>query len=164
MKLKNKKKLKNLLEELLNNYPKNWELKILLADIYRTDKNYSESIDLYSEIIDGVETKNKWSIFYSRGIAFERLDNWKKAEEDLKMAMKLQPNDPYIINYLAYSWLDRNMNIDKALNLLEKAVELEPSDGYILDSLDGLIFYQILLNNQFIFLKKLFLFYLMTLP
>ena len=47
------------------------------------------------------------------------------------MAMKLQPNDCYIINYLAYSWLDRNMNIDEALNLLEKAVELEPSDGYI---------------------------------
>ena len=51
------------------------------------------------------------------------------------MAMKLQPNDPYVINYLAYSWLDRNINIEMALDLLEKAVELEPSDGYILDSL-----------------------------
>ena len=58
-----------------------------------------------------------------------------KAEADLKMAMKLQPNDPYIINYLAYSWLDREMNIETAVNLLEKAVELEPFDGYILDSL-----------------------------
>ena len=133
--IKRKNKIKPLLEELINNHPKNWELKILLADIYRTEKNYDGSINLYSQIIEEVLDENKWSIFYSRVIAYERLNKWEKAEEDLKMAMTLQPNDPYVINYLAYSWLDRKMNIDLALNLLEKAVELEPSDGYILDSL-----------------------------
>ena len=133
--IKKKNKIKPLLEELIKNHPKNWELKILLADIYRTEKNYDGSINLYSQIIEEVLDENKWSIFYSRGIAYERLNKWEKAEEDLKMAMTLQPNDPYVINYLAYSWLDRKMNIDLALNLLEKAVELEPSDGYILDSL-----------------------------
>ena len=133
--IKMKNKIKPLLEELIKNHPKNWELKILLADIYRTEKNYDGSINLYSQIIEDVLDENKWSIFYSRGIAYERLNKWEKAEEDLKMAMTLQPNDPYVINYLAYSWLDRKMNIDLALNLLEKAVELEPSDGYILDSL-----------------------------
>ena len=133
--IKKKNKIKPLLEELIKNHPKNWELKILLADIYRTEKNYNGSINLYSQIIEDVLDENKWSIFYSRGIAYERLNKWEKAEEDLKMAMTLQPNDPYVINYLAYSWLDRKMNIDLALNLLEKAVELEPSDGYILDSL-----------------------------
>ena len=133
--IKKKNKIKPLLEELIKNHPKNWELKILLADIYRTEKNYDGSINLYSQIIEDVLDENKWSIFYSRGIAYERLNKWEKAEEDLKMAMTLQPNDPYVINYLAYSWLDRKMNIDLALNLLEKAVELEPSDGYILDSL-----------------------------
>ena len=133
--IKRKNKIKPLLEELINNHPKNWELKILLADIYRTEQNYDASINLYSQIIEDVFDENKWSIFYSRGIAYERSNKWEKAEEDLKMAMTLQPNDPYVINYLAYSWLDRKMNIDLALNLLEKAVELEPSDGYILDSL-----------------------------
>ena len=133
--IKKKNKIKPLLEELIKNHPKNWELKILLADIYRTEKNYDGSINLYSQIIEDVFDENKWSIFYSRGIAYERSNKWEKAEEDLKMAMTLQPNDPYVINYLAYSWLDRKMNIDLALNLLEKAVELEPSDGYILDSL-----------------------------
>ena len=133
--IKKKNKIKPLLEELIKNHPKNWELKILLADIYRTEKNYDGSINLYSQIIEDVLDENKWSIFYSRGIAYERSNKWEKAEEDLKMAMTLQPNDPYVINYLAYSWLDRKMNIDLALNLLEKAVELEPSDGYILDSL-----------------------------
>ena len=61
------------------------------------------------------------------------------------MAMNLKPNDPYVINYLAYSWLDRNINIEKALNYLIKAVEIEPTDGYILDSL-GWAYY---LSNSF---------------
>ena len=144
-KLKKQNKINLLLEELTKNHPKNWELKILLADIYRIDKKYNESIILYSQIIDSVLDENKWSIFYSRGIAYERSNKWKKAEEDLQMAMNLKPNDPYVINYLAYSWLDRKINIDVALNLLEKAVELEPADGYILDSL-GWAYY---LSNSF---------------
>ena len=144
-KLKKQNKINLLLEELTKNHPKNWELKILLADIYRIDKKYNESIILYSQIIDSVLDENKWSIFYSRGIAYERSNKWKKAEEDLQMAMNLKPNDPYVINYLAYSWLDRKINIDVALNLLEKAVELEPTDGYILDSL-GWAYY---LSNSF---------------
>ena len=144
-KLEKQNKIKPLLEELTKNHPKNWELKILLADIYRIDEKYKESINLYSQIIDDVLDENKWSIFYSRGIAYERSNKWKKAEEDLQMAMNLKPNDPYVINYLAYSWLDRKMNIDVALNLLEKAVELEPTDGYILDSL-GWAYY---LSNSF---------------
>ena len=69
--IKKKNKIKPLLEELINNHPKNWELKILLADIYRTEKNYDGSINLYSQIIEDVLDENKWSIFYSRGIAYE---------------------------------------------------------------------------------------------
>ena len=150
----NQNKIRILLENLSKNHPKNWELKILLADIYRVDKKYNESIDLYSQIIEDVLAENKWSIFYSRGIAYERSNNWKKAEADLKMAMKLQPNDPYIINYLAYSWLDREMNIDMALNLLEKAVELEPTDGYILDSLGWAYYLSNLIEQSIYFLEK----------
>ena len=151
---KDKNKIKVLLEELSKNHPKNWELKILLADIYRTDKNYNKSINLYSKILEEDLTKNKWSIFYSRGIAYERINNWMKAEADLKMAMKLQPNDPYIINYLAYSWLDREMNIETAVNLLEKAVELEPSDGYILDSLGWAYYLSDAVDQSIYFLEK----------
>ena len=122
--------------------------------MYRSDKKYIESINLYSKIIDDVLEENKWSIFYSRGIAYERIDNWKKAEADLKMAMKLQPNDPYVINYLAYSWLDRNINIEMALDLLEKAVELEPSDGYILDSLGWAYYLSNSIEQSIYFLEK----------
>ena len=65
-----------------------------------------------------------------RGIAYERLNDWNNAEKDLSDALEINPNDPYVLNYLAYSWLDRNLNLDKAVNLLKKAVELEPNDGY----------------------------------
>ena len=153
-KSENQKKISALVKQLSVDHPKNWELKILLADMYRSDKKYIESINLYSKIIDDVLAENKWSIFYSRGIAYERIDNWKKAEADLKMAMKLQPNDPYVINYLAYSWLDRNINIEMALDLLEKAVELEPSDGYILDSLGWAYYLSNSIEQSIYFLEK----------
>ena len=153
-KSENQKKISALVKQLSVDHPKNWELKILLADMYRSDKKYIESINLYSKIIDDVLEENKWSIFYSRGIAYERIDNWKKAEADLKMAMKLQPNDPYVINYLAYSWLDRNINIEMALDLLEKAVELEPSDGYILDSLGWAYYLSNSIEQSIYFLEK----------
>ena len=73
--------------------------------------------------------ENKFAILYSRGIAYERSNQWNKAEKDLTDALEINPNDPYVLNYLAYSWLDRNQNLNKAVNLLEKAVELEPNDG-----------------------------------
>ena len=68
--------------------------------------------------------------------------------------MKLKPDDPYVINYLAYSWLDRNKNIEEALDLLEKAVELEPMDGYILDSLGWAYYLSDFIEKSIYFLEK----------
>ena len=135
----------NKLTVLAKNFPENWEIKLLLADKLRAQEKYVESIPLYSDVINSNSINDMWVVFYSRGISYERLNNWKAAEQDLKEAMKLEPNDPYVINYLAYSWLDRNINLDKALDLLKKAVKLEPTDGYIMDSL-GWAYY--LLNSM----------------
>ena len=132
------------LEDFIKEHPERTEMKILFADKYRRLENYKKAVQLYSEIIENDAPKSKWNILYSRGISYERLNQWSKAERDLEEALSLQPEDAYILNYLAYSWLDRKKNIDKALRLLEKAVQIEPSDAYIIDSL-GWAYY---LNNQ----------------
>ena len=136
----NKQSFLEELKKLSQSYPENWEVKLLLADKLRALEKYKESIDLYTSVIENNLIDNKLPVLYSRGIAHERLDNWSEAEKDFKEALSINPNDPYILNYLGYSWLDRNMNLKDALELLEKAVKLEPNDGYIIDSL-GWAFY-----------------------
>ena len=84
------------------------------------------------------------------------MNDWNKAEKDLKKAMRLNPDDPYILNYLAYSWLDRNKNVEKALSLLKKAVEIEPDDAYIIDSLGGHFSYQIKPTSRYFSRKSSF--------
>jgi Flp pilus assembly protein TadD len=77
----------------------------------------------------------RWSLFYSRGIALERSGQWKRAEADLLYALELKPDQPLVLNYLGYSWIDRGENLERGLKMIEKAVELRPEDGYIVDSL-----------------------------
>jgi Flp pilus assembly protein TadD len=76
-----------------------------------------------------------WSVFYSRGIALERSKQWKRAETDFLKALDLEPKQPYVLNYLGYSWVDQGLNLDRAQKMIEQAVELRPNDGYIVDSL-----------------------------
>ena len=82
------------------------------------------------------------------------MNEWNKAEKDLTDALEINPNDPYVLNYLAYSWLDRNLNLDKAVNLLKKAVELEPNDGYIIDSLGWAFYLTGVIDKSIFYLEK----------
>jgi len=148
------KQLLNELKNLSKTFPKNWQITLLLADKLRSQKKFKESIELYSEVIENESVENKFSILYSRGIAYERSNQWKKAEKDLSDALEINPNDPYVLNYLAYSWLDRNLNLDKAVKLLEKAVELEPNDGYIIDSLGWAFYLTGLIDKSIFYLEK----------
>ena len=122
--------LKNLLK-----ISREFEMKRILGDKYRKLKNYEQAIEIYSQVIENDKLEGTSNILYSRGISYEQIKRLEKAEQDFKRSLDLNPNDPYVMNYLAYSWLDRKINIDKALELLKKAVDLEPSDGYIRDSL-----------------------------
>ena len=70
-----------------------------------------------------------------RGIAFERIGAWPKAESDFLRALELEPDQPLVLNYLGYSWVEQMNNLDEARTMIEKAVELRPDDGYIVDSL-----------------------------
>jgi Flp pilus assembly protein TadD len=81
-------------------------------------------------------------MFYFRGIALERLKRWPRAEKDFLQALELEPEQPFVMNYLAYSWVDQNLNLDRATGMLVRAVELRPDDGYIVDSL-GWVYYRL---------------------
>ena len=142
------------LQNLSKTFPKNWQITLLLADKLRSQKKFKESIELYSNVIKNELVENKFAILYSRGIAYERLNEWTKAEKDLTDALEINPNDPYVLNYLAYSWLDRNLNLDKAVNLLKKAVELEPNDGYIIDSLGWAFYLTGVIDKSIFYLEK----------
>ena len=142
------------LQEFIEEHPERIEMKVLFADKYRRLEKYKKAIKLYSDIIENDSPPSKWNILYSRGISYERLDDWSNAEKDLEEALSLQPQDAYIINYLAYSWLDRKKNINKALELLEKAVQIEPTDAYIIDSLGWAYFLANQIEKSVYFLEK----------
>ena len=144
----------NELKDLINFYPKSVKIKLLLADRLRSEKKFIDAIKFYSEILNNEEIKQKWGIFYSRGIAYEQSGQWVKAEKDLLEALELNPSDPYILNYLGYSWLDRKTNLKKALSLLETAVEIEPNDAYIVDSLGWAYFLSGFFDKSIFYLEK----------
>ena len=81
-----------------------------------------------------------WSLYYAQGIALERSKHWDEAEASLLKALDLQPEHPYLLNYLGYSWADMGKNLDKAKAMIERAVELRPNDGYIVDSLGWVLY------------------------
>ncbi|PKR54041.1 tetratricopeptide repeat protein [Thalassospira marina] len=117
---------------------------IQLGDVLRATKQFSSSADAYSEAIDrlgGAETVG-WRLLYRRGIAYEQAGQWPKAEQDFLLALEMEPDQPYVLNYLGYSWVDMGMNFDKAQEMLQRAVELKPDDGFIVDSL-GWVYYKL---------------------
>jgi Flp pilus assembly protein TadD len=79
--------------------------------------------------------RTNWTLVDFRGICFERSKQWPKAEADFKKALELYPDQPQVLNYLGYSWVDQGVNLDEAFKMLRRAVDLRPNDGYIVDSL-----------------------------
>ncbi len=140
--------------KFIKDFPERTEMKVLLADKFRKMEKYDKAIEIYSEILNDKKSSSDWNVLYSRGISYERINRWEKAEIDLKEALKLNPEDAYILNYLAYSWLDRKKNIGQALKLLKKAVKIEPSDAYIIDSLGWAYFLSNKTEESIFFLEK----------
>ena len=127
-----------------------------VANFYKNSKEYEKAIEYYSKIIETLDEtpEIKADLLYRRGGTHERMQNYKKADEDLIHSLKLNPDDAYVLNYLAYSWLERDFKINEAIKMLEKAYALEDEDPYIIDSI-GWAYYLI---NDFIkaerFLKR----------
>ena len=108
-----------------------------LGNIMRSRKRYDEAITYYDRVIDriGAPQKQHWTLFFARGTSYERAKNWPKAETDLQRALKLSPDQPSVLNYLGYSWVDQNKNLKLGMEHIRKAVRLRPDDGHIVDSL-----------------------------
>ena len=113
-----------------------------LANFFKDREYYQESIKYYSSALQYIKQDHFLfsKILDRRGTSYERLGDWDNAEKDLKESLRILPDQPHVLNYLGYSWIDRGINIDKALEMIIRANELKKNDGYITDSL-GWAFY-----------------------
>ncbi|HWB50444.1 MAG TPA: tetratricopeptide repeat protein [Stellaceae bacterium] len=126
------------LKQMAAEAPKTIGADVQLGDILRNKKRFDEAAAAYNEAIERAAAQglpDRWALFYDRGVSYERAGNWKQAEIDLEHALELKPDQPLILNYLGYSWVDKGIKLDQGLKMIEKAVELRPQDGYIVDSL-----------------------------
>jgi tetratricopeptide (TPR) repeat protein len=132
------------LGKLIATHGDDLEAVMALGNILRDRKKYEECADVYGKAIDLIKnpTRPNWMVFYFRGICHERSKQWAKAEADLKKALELYPDQPHVLNYLGYSWIDQHVNLDEGMRLIRKAVDQRPDDGYIVDSL-GWAYYRI---------------------
>ena len=132
------------LNSLLESDPQDMRTYLAIGSIYSQDKDFRKAADTYdkADAILTNPTREDWSIFYQRGIAYERLKEWDKAEPNFLKALDLYPNQPQVLNYLGYSWIDMNIKLEQGLELIKKAVEARPQDGYIVDSL-GWAYYRL---------------------
>ena len=108
-----------------------------MANFYKNFKKYDEAIIYYTQLIEIFDDNSeiKKDLLYRRGGTYERMKEYSKSDKDLQDSLKIDPDDAYVLNYLAYSWLERNFKIEEAIKMLETAYELESDDPYIIDSI-----------------------------
>jgi tetratricopeptide (TPR) repeat protein len=128
---------KALLNKLIITNPADLEAIMALGNILRARKSFDQCANVYGQGIDTIEHAEKahWLIYYFRGICLERSKQWEKAEPDFKKALELYPEQPHVLNYLGYSWVDKGINLEEGTAMIRRAVEQRPDDGYIVDSL-----------------------------
>src|SRR6185295_8423327 len=128
---------KKLLEKLIAGRPNDLEAVTALGNIQRARKQFADCGETYTKAANLVKNPQKanWVLFYFRGICFERSKQWAAAEADFKKSLELFPDQPHVLNYLGYSWIDQGINLDDGMRMIRRAVEQRPDDGYIVDSL-----------------------------
>jgi tetratricopeptide (TPR) repeat protein len=125
------------LQSMVKDRPTDIEALTTLGNVQREQKKWGDSIASYTSAIDASPAgeKSLWGLLYFRGIAYERNKEWPKAEADFKRALTLFPDQPLVLNYLGYSWIDQGIHLDEGFKMLRRAVALRPEDGFIVDSL-----------------------------
>jgi len=132
------------LTNIVNTNPTDLDALTVLGDLMRADKQYDQAAKYYSQAVnvDKGESTADWVLYYERGIAYERGNQWDNAQADFLKALQLSPEQPQVLNYLGYTWVDKGQNLDKALDMIQRAVKATPTDGFIVDSL-GWAFYKL---------------------
>jgi tetratricopeptide (TPR) repeat protein len=132
------------LRALVAEKPDRIDAALVLADLLRGKERYGDAVQAYDTAVQRLHNveERHWSVFFGRGIVLERLKQWPKAEQDMKKALELSPEQPHVLNYLGYSWIDQGLHLDKGMKMLERATELRPDDGAITDSV-GWAFYRL---------------------
>ncbi|MEN0076078.1 MAG: tetratricopeptide repeat protein [Paracraurococcus sp.] len=131
-----------LLRRLTDAYPSLPQAPARLGDLLRRRSRFAEAAAAYDLAVarSGEITAQDWPLLYSRGIALERSGDWSRAEADLLRALELAPEQPYVLNYLGYTWAEQGKNLDRAKAMLLRATELRPQDGNIADSLGWVLY------------------------
>ena len=134
----------DILEEWQQNDNYRIEALTQKGDLFSQMQKYALAAEAYDQAITALGDtfgQDDWRLLYMRGMMNERLDNWESAEKDLLQALEYSPNSPAVLNFLGYSWVDRDINLVQGMDLIERAISLSPNDGYIMDSY-GWAFYK----------------------
>jgi tetratricopeptide (TPR) repeat protein len=132
------------LRTLVAEKPDRVDAALTLAELLRGKERYADAVQAYDTAIQRLRNieERHWILFFGRGIVEERLKQWPKAEADMKKALELSPEQPHVLNYLGYSWIDQGLHLDEGMKMLQRATELRPDDGAITDSV-GWAFYRL---------------------
>lgn len=132
------------LRALIAEKPERIDAALTLADLLRGKERWADSVAAYNTAILRLKAPEErhWSIYFGRGIVLERTKKWPEAEADMKKALALSPEQPYVLNYLGYSWVDQGLHLEDGMKMLTRATELRPDDGAISDSV-GWAYYRL---------------------
>ena len=146
----------NRLDAIARQAPDGVSALIMRGDLLRIHNDYQEAINAYSQAIAGLPKLKPlhWPILFARGACYERLGKWEEAERDLRQALELKPDQPDVLNYLAYGLLERGQNLPEAQTMLEQAVKSRPNDAQIVDSMGWSLYLQGDYQAATAFLKK----------
>lgn len=131
-----------VLEQLARRFPDMGLVHSTLGDVLRGQDAFGEAVTSYDKALELTPegARSRWFVLYARAISHERLDNWELAEADFRAALVLNPEQPQVLNYLGYSMVEKQVNLDEALNMIERAVAARPNSGFIVDSLGWVLF------------------------
>lgn len=145
-----------LLQRMARERPDQWQVLQLLGNMYRARGEFEKALLAYDAAVKRVPniTARHWNLLYVRGIANERTKRWPQAEADLKKALTFRPNEPSLLNYLAYSWVERGEHLKEAEDMLNRAVKERPDDGFIVDSLGWALYRLGRFKEAVVYLEK----------